>query len=138
MHQIKEGKKNPLCFSGVVPNTDLLAGSGVEVDPRGAVLVDKVKPHATTAQTDVCRVPVGPNGPKHEVLACDTHILQRCRLIQLRFADQSLFVKSNTTESIISSCFTTSAVMSLSLLFQIFLLFSNTAVTMKLYRHLYY
>lgn len=31
-----------ICSSGVIPNSDLLAGSGVEVDARGAVVVDKV------------------------------------------------------------------------------------------------
>lgn len=31
-----------LCFSGVIPNSDFLAGSGVEVDSRKAVIVDKV------------------------------------------------------------------------------------------------
>lgn len=30
------------CFSGVIPNSDFLAGSGVEVDSRKAVIVDKV------------------------------------------------------------------------------------------------
>lgn len=40
MHQIIHTQK--ICFSGVIPNTDLLAGSGVEVDPRGAVVVNKV------------------------------------------------------------------------------------------------
>lgn len=29
------------CFSGVIPNTDFLTGSGVEVDSRKAVIVDK-------------------------------------------------------------------------------------------------
>lgn len=47
--------KRNICFPGVIPNTDWLAGSGVEVDPRGAVVVDKVKPqpskHATAAQS---------------------------------------------------------------------------------------
>lgn len=31
-----------ICFSGVVPYTDFLTGSGVEVDPGKAVVVDKV------------------------------------------------------------------------------------------------
>lgn len=31
-----------ICFSGVIPNSDLLAGSEVEVDSRKAVIVDKV------------------------------------------------------------------------------------------------
>lgn len=36
-------KSNPkFCFSGVIPNSDFLSGSGVEVDSRKAVIVDKV------------------------------------------------------------------------------------------------
>lgn len=34
--------KSNISFSGVIPNSDLLAGSGVEVDSRKAVVVDKV------------------------------------------------------------------------------------------------
>ena len=39
----KKNKSNPkICFTGVIPNSDFLEGSGVEVDSRKAVIVDKV------------------------------------------------------------------------------------------------
>lgn len=65
MHHIK------ICFSGVIPNADLLTGSGVEVDPRRAVVVDKVTLSlATTAKTDLWKVPVSLNNLKDSVSMC--------------------------------------------------------------------
>lgn len=67
MRHIKD--KN-VCFSGVVPNTDLLAGSGVDVDARGAVVVDKVTLSLASTLRQTQR-------RREHVLACDKHTLLR-------------------------------------------------------------